>query len=287
MLEHVNRDKRIEQVAQGSVDEMTNKEGFMYKGDPAAIVAEVAVEEMEGSGIVSTEEAKRLAPVFLGATRHLEKKFAQIYFNEKPGFEGASGKAFDKLRDDVSTEVLSRFLEPALEAVGLTKDTIRNVGIGHLGEIAVRSIGEDHLGSKAIEEVRAMNSHTIADALIKEGLITEKDWFLGQFRSLPSGKPSNSDEIKATMIGVHLANVAWKYAQIPRAARRNIPDMISSKGSPNFGSFEGMTARMFEKGKGSKVGALFRSEQVKQWSGLLRVIYELAKDLGEVKKVAE
>ena len=208
MLENHNaRDKKVEEVAQGSVRGTKEHGSFLYEGDPAAQFAEFAVEDMKESGLFSEEEVSNLAPVLLGGLREIEIKFRDIYFKNGPGFQGDAYEEFDKARDDVSTTMLTKCLKPGLDVLNVPGSSISKAGTAHLAAIAEHILPKGTIPEEVALDVSGMSADGIAKELLDAEIIKADDWFLGDFKKMGNDLPSN-EETKAAALGILLANTA-------------------------------------------------------------------------------
>ena len=194
---------------------------------------------------------------------------------------GDAFKALDTIRRSAS-EIARTGLSDILTAAHLSEVQLNSVDLSSC-ELVVGKILKDKVSGEALEEVKKMSAEDMINLLDKNGLIPEGDRdpsyeFPKTFSGMGKREGVSEEEMKAALTAMYLANAAWKFVQPARAESEGKMSRIDP-GASNVGSFaEHMVQRMYAEGAKS-------SSVESQVLGLVRAIYEVAKDAGEVNKV--
>lgn len=110
-------------------------------------------------------------------------------------------------------------------------------------------------------------------------LLKEGDYLFGDFAAMRAGpgRYRVSAEQKVIPASLLTMNAAWKSIQLGRAVNEQNPNRIDSEKSANFGTFSEMVRAMYRQGVEKSGG----DKKI----GILRAVFELAKDLKQIYDV--
>lgn len=268
-----NNDAEREKALHGfkAVAEAAYKQKPLDSKEYAESVAESIKIELQTIAGLSKEESAEIGG-------HIAAGVQKVTADADNHVNAGDKDAFNKVRTSVSVIIGREVLPKLFEKYNMSLETKDSFEPRDLVYLVGRAL-QGEVPESALRACASLTPKQMQDRLEQAGIVKEGDYLYGDFAAMKSTSSKLWDSTRQKILDAAILtmNAAWKSIQLGRAVADNDPSHIEYTGTNNYGTFEEMVRAMYRRGLEGGRG--------NQELGILRAVFELAKDLREIHRV--